>query len=375
MRTYDPYTQMLQHALGTLRLEKTRVHKGLCVLPLTSTAECSAKYVLLETAVARGTLTVTEVDEAGSVPYLAAVNKGPWPVLIFDGEELQGAKQNRICNATILVGVGKSVLPVSCVEQGRWSSKSQAFSVGMYAAHPSLRMKKEFSVRRHAAMSAVASRTGGHEHAQGRTGGPAAPASGFESQQERAARYGGAQAEVWDEVAESIHRLGVRSGTMALADNYESRGGDVDEYVKALCPDDDEALAGMVGVAVFVNGRLACLDLLQPPKRFRQLYPKLLRGYALEALFSVSPWASADMSSEQERPTHPDLRSAARPSDFDPEAITLRLYDELKEARLQTQTAVDLGQDLRLEGRTVLGAGLAWNQDIIQLSLFPKKAA
>ena len=53
------------------------------------------------------------MSEAGSVPYLQAVNKGPWPVLIFDGEELVGAKQNRITNATILVGVGKTVLPVS----------------------------------------------------------------------------------------------------------------------------------------------------------------------------------------------------------------------------------------------------------------------
>jgi hypothetical protein len=37
------------------------------------------------------------------VPKLQAVNKGPWPVFIFDGEELVCAKQNRIASATILV--------------------------------------------------------------------------------------------------------------------------------------------------------------------------------------------------------------------------------------------------------------------------------
>jgi hypothetical protein len=50
-------------------------------------------------------------------------------VLIIDGEELVGAKQNRIVNTTILVpGDSTIVIPVSCVEQGRWSYKSPVFS-------------------------------------------------------------------------------------------------------------------------------------------------------------------------------------------------------------------------------------------------------
>jgi hypothetical protein len=37
--------------------------------------------VLLEQAISRGRMVITEVNEAGSVPYLRAVNQGPWPVL------------------------------------------------------------------------------------------------------------------------------------------------------------------------------------------------------------------------------------------------------------------------------------------------------
>lgn len=375
MNKDDPYAQMLLDTLGTLRLREPRTYREVCVLPLVSTVECSAKYVLLDAAVSRGTLTVTEVNEAGSVPYLAAVNKGPWPVLIFDGEELAGAKQNRICNTTILVGVGKSTLPVSCVEQGRWSSRSYAFSSGAYAAHPSLRRKKELLVRRHAAVARTRADVEQRGLRLGRAGERARSTSWVESQEERAARYGGAQAEVWQEVSMSLDRLGLRSDTLALADNYTMRGDDVDEYVKALSLDGDAALDTMVGVVVFVSGRLVCLDLLQPAKRFRQLYRKLLRGYALEALVSAAPSDGAGPYFTVETLSRHDPHPSPPDRDVDPEAFTLRLLDELKNAELQTQTAVDLGQDLRLDCRTAAGAGLAWNRDVIQLSVFPKEAA
>ena len=44
------------------------------------------------------------------------------------GEELAGVKQNRIVNTTILVqGNATIVIPVSCVEHGRWSYDSPRF--------------------------------------------------------------------------------------------------------------------------------------------------------------------------------------------------------------------------------------------------------
>lgn len=46
---------------------------------------------------------ITEVSEQGVVPQLRFVNRGRVPVLLVDGEELLGAKQNRIVNLSILV--------------------------------------------------------------------------------------------------------------------------------------------------------------------------------------------------------------------------------------------------------------------------------
>jgi hypothetical protein len=48
---------------------------------------------------------VTEVSEAGSVPFLQVANGADRPLLLLDGEELLGAKQNRILNTTVLVAV------------------------------------------------------------------------------------------------------------------------------------------------------------------------------------------------------------------------------------------------------------------------------
>jgi len=60
---------------------------------------------------------ITEVTESGSVPFLQVANGADRPLLLLDGEELIGAKQNRILNTTVLVaGHTEVTIPVSCVE-------------------------------------------------------------------------------------------------------------------------------------------------------------------------------------------------------------------------------------------------------------------
>jgi hypothetical protein len=65
---------------------------------------------------------VTELNAGGSVPELRLENNADLPVLLVDGEELVGAKQNRVLNLTILAPAKRTtVIPVSCVEAGRWA--------------------------------------------------------------------------------------------------------------------------------------------------------------------------------------------------------------------------------------------------------------
>ncbi|MHB8870623.1 MAG: ARPP-1 family domain-containing protein [Thermoleophilia bacterium] len=326
-------------ALGGLKPEAPVSNGRLTLLPFTCTRPGKTRYVLLAKAIKRGRLTVTEVSDGGAVPYLKAVNQGPWPVLIFDGEELIGAKQNRIVNTTILVGVGETILPVSCVEQGRWSHRSRAFASGEWTSHPRLRREKEAQVRNFLALAPEA------------TPGMARP------QQERASDFRADQGAVWQEVERQSRDLGVGSETSAMADAYADRAPDIEEALLAFGGQGSDAgpgtppVEGMVGAAVFLDGAFLCLDTLWSVRRYGQIYPKLLRGYALEAL---------------------QAPPAKRSKSTDPEAEVLRLFAELGAATPDERAGVDLGTDLRVETKTAFGAGLAFEGDMLQLSVFPR---
>ena len=83
------------------------------------------EYLLLDEALNQNAIEIVEKDADGSVPELRVNNKSNKMVLILDGEELVGAKQNRIVNTTILVqGNTTVIIPVSCAEHGRWSCPS-----------------------------------------------------------------------------------------------------------------------------------------------------------------------------------------------------------------------------------------------------------
>jgi hypothetical protein len=88
-----------------------------------------AAYITLDEALPRG-LCVAETSEAGSVPELVVENPLTERVLLYDGEELVGAKQNRILNVSVLVeAMSGLTIPVSCVEQGRWRRQSVHFAI------------------------------------------------------------------------------------------------------------------------------------------------------------------------------------------------------------------------------------------------------
>src|SRR5262245_3634670 len=101
---------------------------NLTMVPLLVTEDRDPEYRTLDEALASEALRITEVSEAGTVPELRAANTGNEPVLLVDGEELVGAKQNRVLNLTILVPSRQTVvIPVSCVEARRWRHTSRAF--------------------------------------------------------------------------------------------------------------------------------------------------------------------------------------------------------------------------------------------------------
>jgi hypothetical protein len=218
-------------------------HRGVVIAPLFPRNDPRAQYLTLEEALPLG-FRITEIDAAGSVPELLAFNPLETPVLLYDGEELLGAKQNRILNVTVLAEAkSETRIPVSCVEQGRWHAGSANFESARHTAYPDLRRRK----------------------AEQLSAEPLA--------------RGAAQAAVWEEVAAKAGRHGVHSPTGAAADIFRGRGDALSGLRRAF-----PLAAGQSGAVLALGDEQLCLDYLSRPAAFARLYPKLLDGYLLDGL-------------------------------------------------------------------------------------------
>jgi hypothetical protein len=119
----------IHETLEQLTLGDIQQAGRLTIVPLSSTEQCSPDYTLLSVAQADGLATVSEVSESGTVPELLLANAGSLALFLLDGEELIGAKQNRIVNLSILIPAESThTIPVSCVEAGRWDYRSRDFA-------------------------------------------------------------------------------------------------------------------------------------------------------------------------------------------------------------------------------------------------------
>jgi hypothetical protein len=217
-------------------------HRGIVLAPLFPRRDPIARYLTLDEALPRG-LRITETSAAGTVPELALHNPLEEDVLLYDGEELVGAKQNRILNVTVLCAAKtKLTIPVSCVEEGRWHDVSASFAAAPHGAHPELRRRK----------------------AEALAAQPLA--------------RGIAQGDVWDSVRDKAVRMGVHSPTHANADAFDRFRRDIAALEKVF-----PAQPGQCGAVLALEDTL-CLDALSRPDAFALLWPKLRAGYLLDGL-------------------------------------------------------------------------------------------
>jgi hypothetical protein len=217
-------------------------HRGIVVAPLFPRRDPVAAYLTLDEALPRG-LRIAETSESGSVPELVVENPLGERVLLYDGEELVGAKQNRILNVSVLIEAKSSLaIPVSCVEQGRWSRRSAHFDAAPHISHAELRRRKA------------------------------------ESQAARPLARGVAQGEVWDAVREKATRMEVHSLTGASSDIHRAYERDIRTLEDAF-----PAQPGQCGAILAIGGD-PCLDAVSRPDAFALLWPKLRAGYLLDAL-------------------------------------------------------------------------------------------
>ncbi|MGH7556701.1 MAG: ARPP-1 family domain-containing protein [Gemmatimonadota bacterium] len=192
----------------TLSPANPQRHESLTVYPLLSPDGGGLVCVLLPEAIRAGTLRITEVGQ-GSVPELIAINTGDTDVLILDGEQLIGAKQNRMASRSILLSAhSETKIPVSCMEHGRWHHVSQEFTPSEYYSP-----------------SRVRGRNRRTEASYIQAGMAAAPHVLRE-----------AQGAVWDEIACLAHDLDAPSETSALNESMQRREVDLKAWAGASLP-------------------------------------------------------------------------------------------------------------------------------------------
>ena len=303
-----------------LRLGERQTEGPLAVFPLFANGHAEAgggedaaprrrrpHYITLRQALADGRAVITEVSEGGSVPELRVVNKGDARILVLDGEELRGAKQNRVLSTAILIDRQTTlVVPVSCTEQGRWAYASREFAESEMLAERQVR----FSMR---SSTYAAMRSGAPAHAD--------------------------QGAVWSEVEGLHRRQGTHSATSAMQDSYKARKGDLDRVLAAF-----PLVDGQTGVLVLHGAHVVGLDLVSRAPQYAELHDKLLRSYAFEAL--VRGGEAGD-------------RPAA-------EAFLERIAG-LPGQRFKSP---GLGWDVRFEGAGVLGSALVYRGQAVHAAFF-----
>ena len=301
----------IQGFLENLKQGGKQTHLNLTVIPLLSSETADPDYVTLDEALSQGAVEITEVSQSGHVPELKLINQSANNVLVVDGEELVGAKQNRIVNASFLIaGNSEVIIPVSCVEQGRWSYRSRKFASGEKVMPAMLRVEHQRDV------AFSLSRGEGYHSDQGK---------------------------IWDGIHRKCCRMGVRSSTGAMADLFEGQRDRLSEYQKPFSLGECQ-----VGSIFALNGDVVGLECFGHSRIFEKFFKKLIRSYALDAL----DWLDESKS------------------DHVPAESIRNFLGGIDETQQNVFPSLGLGENIRFQGKAISGAALCYEGNILHMCAF-----
>ncbi|MFY9113349.1 MAG: DUF6569 family protein [Desulfomonilia bacterium] len=290
-------------------------YRNVTVFPLFCGFKPPVKHLVLREAMERGLISIGEVSEGGSVPQLRVTSTADAPVLILDGEELAGAKQNRVLNTTVLLRKRSvTIIPVSCTEQGRWSYESETFTESGVIMSPRVREIKNRSVQEslHAARE-------------------------FHSDQ-----YA-----VWEGIREQANDASVSSPTGAMRDVHENLREDISDYGGHF-----PLVLGQQGILVAIGKEVVGMDVVTYPHAYALLHSKLVKSYMLDAV---------TLSNGKERRTS----GKAQAQDF---------IDSIAGCETTKYKSVGHGWDVRFQGKNIHGSVLAYRSGAVHLAFFATQA-
>ena len=306
----------IQDFLRKAKIGALQQHRNMSLYCVLAAQAGSAEFITLDEALGTNSFSISEVSESGSIQELKVTNRSNHKVLLLDGEELVGAKQNRVLSLTVLVGPNsETIIPVSCVEERRWSYQSKFFRSESRAMSAELRRTKAMGVYKNLCST-----------------------SSFRSD----------QGEIWEEIDEKFDRMSPKgSMTRALSDLYKIHEARISDYLNAFAP-----ASNQIGILVLINAQVAGMDLVPNFEKFRAVNRKLVVSYVIDSL---------EFGDEAEATRKSSLKAKAR-----------RFLDSGLNARMEERQSIALGKDLRLESDEVLGCGLELESQVLHLSAFLK---
>ena len=225
---------------------------GLGVFPLLGATTGGTHYLTGPEALDSGLLEVGELDPA-EFPLLAVTNLAEVPILLVEGEVLNGGDRDRTMNVTVLCPPRSLIdVPVSCVESDRWGARRGV----RFAA-------------KHAPGSLRAIKT---VHLGPRT--------------HEASRRTSDQLRVWGETERQSAAHAVHSHTSALDDVQREVGDRIGVQLDGI-----DVVRGQLGVVFTVDDRVAGMDLFDRTSTLRRYLRGIVAGHALDA---PSPMRSPD---------------------------------------------------------------------------------
>jgi len=290
--------QAILNFIDNLTLGDIQIYRNLAILPIMGRSLDLLKYTILDKALEKNFLEIKEVSDSGSVPELFVINKSKKRILLVDGEELKGAKQNRIVNSSIMIKKhSETKIPVSCVEQGRWSYSSANFCSSGYSSSSSIRMSKTRSV------SESLRNDGSYRSDQG---------------------------DVWSRVRDMSNSAKVNSHSSAMLDVFESRKENIEEVISHF-----PIIYGQKGYFIFLNGELVGFEYFSRVNAFENLFQKLMKSYALDSLLNIKKF-----------------------NDVDYLKVSKEFLFSVKECKEESYKSVGLGHDFRYQNQKLVASAL-----------------
>lgn len=205
----------------------------------------SFDYITGSKAIKEKKVEVRELSSEGNVNNLAVLNYSKQYVFFSDGDILIGAKQNRVLNTSILLSPeSKTVIPVSCIEAGRWSFKNSKFSDSEFHAPANMRYEKARKVKENLKMKK---------------------------------EFDADQGSIWRKVSEYQNSYACSSPTSDLNFVFENKRRDFEDTISKFIPDKKAN-----GIAIFMNSELRTVDIFNRSDVYSEYFLKLLKSVSFE---------------------------------------------------------------------------------------------